>query len=136
MPATNAHALISSYYRAFNARDRRALLAMLSADVVHDINQGEREVGREAFTAFFARMDRCYQEQLTDIRILVSDDGTHAAAEYLVHGTYVATDEGLPPARGQTYILPGGAFFDLHDGLITRVTNTYNLQAWIAQISA
>ncbi len=42
---------------------------------------------------------------------------------------------GLPEARGQTYILPAGAFFDLKDGKISRVTTFYNLRDWIAQVS-
>ena len=45
------------------------------------------------------------------------------------------TDEGLPPATGQSYVLPGGAFFDIRDDRIARVTNYYNLQDWIAQVS-
>ena len=44
------------------------------------------------------------------------------------------TDEGLPPADGQTYVLPGGAFFDIRDDRIARVTNYYNLQDWIRQV--
>jgi steroid delta-isomerase-like uncharacterized protein len=128
--------LIAAYYRHFNDGDRAAMLALLTDDVAHDINQGCREVGRAAFTAFLARMDRCYQERLSDIRIVASTDGSHAAAEYVVHGTYLSTDDGLPPAQGQIYVLPGGAFFDLRDGRIARVTNSYNLADWLKQVGA
>jgi steroid delta-isomerase-like uncharacterized protein len=64
----------------------------------------------------------------------VNTDGSRAAAEYLVSGTYQATDAGLPEARGQKYSLPGGAFFTIRDGKIARVTNYYNLQDWLKQI--
>ena len=128
-------ALIDRYYAAFNAGDREAMLACLADDVVHDLNQGPRETGKAAFRGFMARMDRCYRERLKGIRVIASADGSHAAAEYVVHGEYLADDEGLPPARGQRYVLPGGAFFDVRDGRITRVTNTYNLEDWIAQVS-
>jgi steroid delta-isomerase-like uncharacterized protein len=129
-------ALIERYYDAFNRADREAMLALLDAGVVHDLNQGPREQGRDAFRAFLERMDRCYAEQLRDISIVASADGLRAAAEYVVHGRYLETDEGLPPARGQAYVLPGGAFFETRDGRITRVTNYYNLQAWLAQVDA
>ena len=129
-------ALIQRYYDAFNRGDREAMLALLDAEVVHDLNQGPRERGRDAFRAFLARMDRSYSEQLRDISIVASVDGTRAAAEYVVHGRYLETDEGLPPARGQAYVLPGGAFFETRDGRITRVTNYYNLQDWLAQVGA
>lgn len=128
-------ALVSRYYAAFNAGDREAMLACLADDVVHDLNQGPREHGKATFRTFMARMDRCYRERLEGLRFLASPDGTHAAAEYEVHGEYLADDEGLPPAKGQRYVLPGGAFFDVRDGRITRVTNTYNLEDWIRQVA-
>lgn len=135
---TRAHdratTLVLDYYAAFNRGDRDAMLALLTDDVAHDLNQGPRETGRDAFVAFMARMDRSYREQLRDIVVMASPDGARAAAEYVVHGEYLADDEGLPPANGQTYVLPGGAFFDLRDGRIARVTNYYNLQDWIAQV--
>lgn len=126
--------LVLAYYAAFNRGDRDAMLALLSDDVAHDLNQGAREIGRDAFAAFMARMDRCYREQLRDIVVMASPDGSLAAAEYVVHGEYLADDEGLPPANGQTYVLPGGAFFEIREGRIARVTNYYNLQDWIAQV--
>jgi steroid delta-isomerase-like uncharacterized protein len=128
--------LIRAYYDAFNRGDRDAMLALLTDDVVHDLNQGAREVGRDTFRTFMARMDRSYGEQLRDIVVMASADGTRASAEYVVHGTYKADDEGLPKATGQTYVLPGGAFFDIRDGRIARVTNYYNLEDWIRQVSA
>ncbi|WP_376099001.1 ketosteroid isomerase-related protein [Roseomonas sp. CCTCC AB2023176] len=132
---TDAERLIRTYYDAFDRGDRDAMLALLTDDVVHDINQGSRETGRDAFAAFMARMDRCYRERLSDIVVMTDSAGTRASAEYVVHGTYLATDEGLPKARGQTYTLPGGAFFALRDGRIARVTNFYNLEDWLGQVA-
>ena len=128
-------ALITRYYGAFNAGDIEAFLTLLTDDVAHDINQGQRETGRDAFGRFMARMNRCYREQITDLVVMADDTGTRAAAEFTVLGTYLVSDEGLPPARGQTYRLAAGAFFELRDGRISRVTNYYNLQDWITQVS-
>ncbi|MFL6586700.1 MAG: ketosteroid isomerase-related protein [Luteimonas sp.] len=126
--------LVQAYYTAFNAGDRDAMLALLTDDVAHDLNQGVRETGRAAFVAFMQRMDACYRERLEDIVVMASPDGVRAAAEYMVHGAYIADDTGLPAAHGQRYVLPGGAFFDIRDGRIGRVTNYYNLEDWIAQV--
>jgi len=126
--------LIRSYYDAFNAGDVEAMLALLTEDVAHDINQGARETGIPAFRAFMARMNAHYREELRDIMVLTEPSGRRAAAEFTVHGTYLATDEGLPEARGQTYVLPAGAFFEVRDGRIARVSNYYNLADWIAQV--
>ncbi|GAA5067716.1 nuclear transport factor 2 family protein [Lysobacter panacisoli] len=126
--------LILAYYAAFNRGDWDGMLALLGDDIVHDLNQGPRETGRDAFAAFLQRMARSYREQLHDIVVMVSPDGGRAAAEYIVHGEYLSDDTGLPPARGQKYMLPGGAFFEVRDGRIQRVSNYYNLEDWIAQV--
>ena len=129
-----AIALIERYYAAFNAGDAEGMLACVAEDVAHDINQRSRQQGRQAFRAFLAHMDRCYSERLDGITIMGSVDGTRAAAEFTVHGTYLATDEGLPQARGQRYVLPAGAFFAMEDGLIARITVYYNLADWLKQV--
>lgn len=126
--------LVQAYYAAFNAGDMPAFLALLGEDVVHDINQGERQQGKAAFASFMDKMNRCYKERLSDIVIMQSADGSRAAAEFVVHGQYLADDEGLPPAKGQTYVLPAGAFFHIHCGKIARVTNYYNLNDWVEQV--
>lgn len=134
MSRETALSLIDRYYSAFNAGDGEAMLACLAEDVAHDVNQGARQVGKEAFRAFLAHMDRCYAERLTDIVLMASEDGTRAAAEFTVNGKYLVTDEGLPEAAGQVYVLPAGAFFAIENGLIARVTVYYNLDDWIRQV--
>ncbi|HWL67427.1 MAG TPA: ketosteroid isomerase-related protein [Geminicoccus sp.] len=126
--------LIRSYYQAFNDRDWDVFFDLLTDDVVHDLNQGARETGKDAFRRFMGRMNRAYAERLADIVVMTSADGSRAAAEYVVHGTYLATDEGLPEAKNQTYVLPGGAFFEVRDGKVARVTNYYNLEDWLKQV--
>lgn len=128
--------LVRDYYAAFDRGDTAAMLALLTDDVVHDINQGHREVGRDAFAAFMARMDRSYRERIRDLVVMATADGGRAAAEFVVEGSYLATDPGLPEGRGQTYSLPAGAFFECRGGRIARVTNWYNLQDWLRQVGA
>lgn len=127
--------LIRSYYDAFNAGDTDAMLDHLSEDVIHDVNQGERRLGKESFRAFNASMTQNYKETLTEIAVMVSKDGSRAAAEFIVNGTYLNTDSGLPPATGQTYVLPAGTFFEVRDGKISRVTTYYNLVDWTNQVT-
>jgi steroid delta-isomerase-like uncharacterized protein len=134
--AADTVALIERYYAAFNAGDNEAMLACLAEDVLHDVNQGARRIGKAAFRAFAAHMERCYAEQLENIVVMASADGVRAAAEFDVLGTYIETDAGLPPASGQTYRLPAGAFFQVQEGRILRVTTYYNLAAWLKQIAA
>jgi steroid delta-isomerase-like uncharacterized protein len=126
--------IVRAYYDAFNAQDVDRFPDLLTDDVAHDINQSGREIGKDAFARFPAHMNRCYQERIEDLVILTDASGDRAAAEFTVHGKYLRTDSDLPPATGQTYVMPAGAFFTLRDGKVARISNYYNLRDWLAQV--
>ena len=128
--------VIRAYFDAFNAGDVNGMLACLTDDVAHHVNEGQVRTGKALFADFCAHMARCYAEELTDMVIFATPDGTRAAAEYTVNGTYLQTDGDLPAARGQSYRLPAGSFFDVREGRIARVTTYYNLADWVRQVSA
>lgn len=127
--------LVRRYYDAFNAGQWDGMLALLTEDVRHDVNEGAPQGGKAKFEAFLAHMDHCYSEQLTDIVVMTSPDGRRAAAEFVVNGTYKATDGDFLAATGQTYRLPAGAFLEIEGERISRVTTYYNLQEWLRQVS-
>lgn len=52
-----------------------------------------------------------------------------------MHGTYLNSGKVLPAAKGQTYVLPAGAFFEVRNNKVARVTNYYNLQDWVKQVA-
>jgi steroid delta-isomerase-like uncharacterized protein len=124
--------IVHDYFDAFNAGDVEGMLACLTDDVAHHVNEGKIRSGKALFAEFCAHMSRCYREELTDM--VIFSNGDRAASEFIVNGTYLATDPGLPEASGQTYKLPGGSFFDIRDGKIARVTTYYNLADWIKQV--
>jgi steroid delta-isomerase-like uncharacterized protein len=135
MAAADTVALVTRYYDAFNRGDAEGMIACVADDVVHDVNQGARRTGKAAFRQFCAHMSRCYKEQLEGIVVMATPDGRRAAAEFNVIGTYLVAEEGLPPAKGQTYRLPAGTFFAVRDGFITRITTYYNLTEWLLQVA-
>ncbi|MCU0828863.1 MAG: nuclear transport factor 2 family protein [Tabrizicola sp.] len=135
MPRSETLALIRRYYAAFNAGDPDGMLACLTDDIEHRVNEGEHRIGKAKFAEFCGHMGVSYREELRDLVIFATDDGSRGAAEFVVHGTYLKTAPGLPDARGQSYILPAGGFFEIQDGLISRITTFYNLNDWIAQVS-
>lgn len=128
--------ILDRYYAAFNRGDAQGMLVLLTDDVVHEPSQGTPRHGKQAFTEFLVHMNRCYKEEVISPVFMVSADGSRGAAEFMLSGTYLESDgTELPPARGQTYKLRVGAFFEFKDGRITRVSNHYNLADWIAQVS-
>ncbi len=130
-----SQATLTRYFDAFNRGDIDAMIDCLDPDVAHHVNEGAVRMGRDAFRDFCTHMARCYDEKLTELVIFEAEGGTRGAAEYMVNGTYLETDAGLPEARGQSYRLPAGSFFSLTDGRITRVVTYYNLADWIRQVS-
>ena len=129
-----AQTLIAAYFDAFNAGQTDRMLDLLHDDVEHHVNEGGIRRGKAQFAQFSRHMADCYRETLTDMVILSDTSDQRAAAEYVVNGSYLKTDEGLPEARGQTYRLPAGSFFALRDGRIARITTYYNLADWIRQV--
>lgn len=130
-----SHEAMQRYFAAFNRGDTDGMLAEVTDDLAHHVNEGQVRRGEAAFREFCVHMSRCYREELTDMVLFVSADGTRGAAEYVVNGTYLATDAGLPEARGQTYRLAAGSFFGFSEGRISRVTTYYNLADWVRQVS-
>jgi steroid delta-isomerase-like uncharacterized protein len=80
-------------------------------------------------------MAGCYSEEVIEPVFLISSDGAHGAAEFMLNGTYLQRDGDLPPARSQKYRLRVGAFFVFRGGKIARVSNHYNLADWLAQVA-
>lgn len=131
-----SHPTITRYFDAFNRKDWEGMLDCLSDEVAHHVNEGQVRLGKEPFAAFLSHMDRCYDETLTEMVIFADEATRRAAAEYMVNGTYIQTDEGLPEAKGQGYRLPAGSFFSLDgEGRISRVVTYYNLADWTRQVS-
>ena len=54
---------VQTYFDAFNAGDADGMLACLSDDVAHHVNEGQIRVGKEKFAAFCAHMNRCYKRE-------------------------------------------------------------------------
>lgn len=135
MTRTDTIALISRYYDAFNAGNAAGMLDCLTDDIEHRVNEGAHRIGKEKFAEFCGHTGVSYREQLQEMVIFATDDGSRGAAEFVVHGAYLKTDPGLPPAKGQRYILPAGGFFDIRGGKISRITTFYNLNDWVAQVS-
>jgi steroid delta-isomerase-like uncharacterized protein len=122
--------LVKEYYSHFNNGNWEGMRSLLDENIRHEPNQGEPRVGLALFEEFQAHMDKCYEETLTDMVFLGEASGKRIAVEFVVNGKYKATDDGLPEAKGQKYVLPAGAFLEVNQGKITRITTYYNLPLW------
>lgn len=126
--------IVKAYYSHFNNRDWAGMRSLLSENICHEPNQGTPRRGMDLFREFQAHMEKCYRETLSDLVFLGEPQGSRVAVEFVVNGEYIATDEGLPEAKGQKYVLPAGAFLEVLDGKITRITTYYNLPLWESMV--
>jgi len=126
--------LIQAYVDAFNQDDLEGQLVVLSDDIVHDINESETQVGIDAYRTFKHHMDAHYRERLVDV--VVFENGSRGAVEFIVEGTYIQKDGDLPDANNQTYRIRAAFFADTNGEKITRITSYYNLKKWCEVIES
>ncbi len=131
----NALDIVQQYYQHFNNQNWEGMLSLLSEDIRHEVNQGEPRIGLTLYREFLRHMDECYHEQLSDMVFFSEPTDKRIAVEFVVNGIYKKTDGDLIAANGQRYVLPAGAFLELKDGKISRVTTYYNLPLWIKLVS-
>lgn len=132
----NALDIVKQYYAFFNEGNWDGMVSLLDENVRHEANQGDVRVGLTLFREFQAHMEKCYEETLTDMVFFSEPSNQRVAVEFIVNGKYKATDDGLPEAKGQKYVLPAGAFLEVKNDKIVRITTYYNLPLWMQLVSA
>jgi ketosteroid isomerase-like protein len=104
---TSSRALVSAYWAAAEARDWAAFGLLLTDDVVYEAPMShERVSGRAAYLRFNA--EGFAGDWHLAVQRIVADEGTAAS--------WIAMTDA-----GETY--PGLTFFEIADGLITRITD-------------
>ena len=123
--------IITSYYAAFNRKDINAILNLCTEDVINDPNQGDSQSGKERLKDFLENAWAHFDEQVSDIVLMMNSDQSRVASEYRVQGTYYKTKPGLFPANDQKYDITCWAFFTIKQGKISRITRHYNTKQWL-----
>ena len=75
-----SRATLETYYAAFNAGDAAGMLACLTDDIEHRVNEGAIRRGKDLFAEFCSHMGVSYRETLKDMVIFVNEDATRGAA--------------------------------------------------------
>lgn len=91
--------IIQDYFDAFNAGDIEGMLACLTDDVAHHVNERKIRRDKDLFTEFCAHMSRCYRENLTEMVIFANGD--RAAAEYGICREWNLSRNRSRPAGGE-----------------------------------
>ncbi|EKF43490.1 hypothetical protein NA8A_05643 [Nitratireductor indicus C115] len=134
MSEQETRALVLRYLEAFNAADHAGMLDLVSEDVAHDPFDAEREIGKEKLRWRLGLAGRHFDETLADIAVMAEEGGVRAAAECTVRGVYTTSADGLPEARGQSYAVPAGFFFEIDEGRISRISAYRNPVTWLSAL--
>jgi len=126
--------IIENYYQSFNQGNLDKMLELVAEKIVHEVNESQTQNGKALFKEFLNIMDEHYQEQVKNLVVFSSSTPDRFSAEFNIDGIYKKTQEGLPEAKNQKYFIRVGAFFEIQSGLITRITNYYNLKNWIQAV--
>lgn len=127
--------IVKQYFDYLNSGNNEGMVSLLDKDVTHEVNQGDTRKGTQLFKEFMKHMDSCYKENIRDLVVLSNPNSKNrVSTEFIVDGTYLKTDKGLPEARNQKYSVRAGTFFEIHEGKISRITTYYNLPQWIRAV--
>ncbi|PWV64623.1 nuclear transport factor 2 family protein [Plasticicumulans acidivorans] len=113
--------LIERLYAALNARDYESVRELLGSEFVYSDSAECRQLGKAAYLRELKQAAQHVREHFFELCVMCNSDGSRAAAEYTVLGVSLDGDEG------GNYRLIGGAFFELHEGLIQRISQHRNL---------
>lgn len=127
--------LIKKYYDSILSQNLPEFLGLLTLDVVHEINQGSTEIGKEKFKTFMTEQFSHGNIKIDDLIILTSADGKYATARFICSGNYSKPIEGFGPAKNQYWKIPVVSFFKINNGKISHVAVYYNKNDWMKQIS-
>jgi steroid delta-isomerase-like uncharacterized protein len=126
-------ALIERRFRAWNARDARALTNDHAPDCVVDSPlAGGPTRGRDAIEDVYATYFRAF----TDFRLeqdAAIVDGDHVAVFATAYGTDLGGFMGMPPT-GRAVKVPIVFLYEVQDGLIVRDRRIYDFTSVLIQI--
>ncbi|AMY70483.1 nuclear transport factor 2 family protein [Frigidibacter mobilis] len=127
--------LIDAFYRAYNAGQAEAAVALYAGDGCHvEAASGQARQGHEALLkglrGFLGMLDGLRFEIARPVRA-----GAKVVVPYVMHGV-MTRDLGAMQARGQIIALHGVHLFEIADGRIVQTTDFWDIDEFKAQVAA
>jgi steroid delta-isomerase-like uncharacterized protein len=131
--------LVQALLRAWNARDLDAFVALMHPDVYwHDLGMPTPPaIGRNAVRRFSESALRAFPDFRYTIRgsICVAEDGESCVVPWTINATHTAPFDppGFAPV-GRAVQFDGLDYFELRDGLVTRIETRFDPAEPIEQL--
>jgi steroid delta-isomerase-like uncharacterized protein len=127
--------VVSSFYDAYARRDIEAMMSHVSDDIVEDLSGIGLVTGAEQEREFLTGVLAAFPDLATEVTRMLAC-GDVVAAEWRRHGTFSGAPWRGLPASGKPFAFRGGAFLEVHDQKITRITGYYDTAEFARQIGA
>lgn len=120
-------------FAAFNARDWDNLLALVHPECILEVGSHARRTGSTGAREIIAYYEQFYEMRFISYRHFIS--GHRTSTEAMMRVRYVATEPGLPKARGQVCDVPFACFGEVRGGRYTRIRMIFSFVEWINIVS-
>ena len=124
---------LDSYFAAFNKLDAKAVASLFAEDAIwRDLAMAREMRGRDEIAAFVAEIVALSPDfSLTCRRIVI--DGNQAAVLHDMAGHQTAEFMGYP-ATGGPYEVRVSSHFEFSDGMISNLTDNWNLHTLLSDL--
>lgn len=132
MTEAGIRALCDRAFEAYNAQDWPALFAMMAPDARFDVGPNVPVTGPDGASFIIDFYGKHYETTFADWHHFI--DGDRTASEATMRVTYVATEPGLPEAKGQSGEIPAALFGQVRGGKFTRIKMICSFCDWMKVI--
>jgi len=132
--ATDAEKMMNDYLAAWNSHDVEKLLTFFTDDAVYEctpmgkVSRGKKEI-KDFFSSTFANFPDFKIEMKSGFNA-----GDQGAGEGVMSGTFANSNIPGMPATGKSFSVPGVGINKFRGGKISRVTNYWNMAAFLQQV--
>ncbi len=134
MSVSKTYELIENFYSYFNSSRFIELFSLMDDRIVQEINYVQT-IGKNNVIENITSNKKYYNEKISNLIIMISENGCNASAQFTVNGEYLKTDDTAISASGQKYQLSVLNYFEIENNKIIKGCCFFDDDEWKCQVS-
>ena len=132
--ASDTEKMMSDYLTAWNTHDVEKLLSFFTDDCVYNCTpMGKVSRGKQELKDFISNTFTEFPDFKLEMKSAFNA-GDRGAGEWVMSGTFAHSNMPGVTATGKKFSIPGATINKFSGGKISRVTNYWNLAAFLQQV--
>ena len=132
--ATDVEKMMNDYLAAWNAHDVEKILSFFTDDCVYDCTPiGKTSRGKKELKDFINSTFTDFPDHKLETKSGFNT-GDRSAGEWVMSGTFAHSSMPGVTATGKKFSIPGATITEIRGGKISRVTNYWNMAAFMQQV--